>query len=184
MDFFDIVVLSVALSSDVFAVLSASSESFDGLGLKKRTFVVVTFAFLHSVFALLGYCFSRLVGVQSGFYLDYFIAFIYFALCISSIAEIKPGDKKEIGKGYLSFLKVGLVTSIDAFIGGLTVVKMGETLPYFLITLFIITAVMGGLGVAFGKFLKNKIKSGQKTVSATLFLLLTLKTLFEIYAGG
>ncbi len=168
-----ILTVSFALSIDAFAMMTANFKAYDKAGAGIKVFAILLIAFLHTLFVFVGKTvaeifFSKIVA------LEYVIAGIFILLAIKCIFS-KPEDPNPKKRLDIKLCVMqAIITSIDAFIGGITLITTPVHIRYILIGVFLVTAFMTTLGLVVGRFLKNKLKNKEKYLSATLFLLLAV----------
>lgn len=177
MDILKILTVSLALSLDAFVMMTANYTAYKRVKPVYKLFVALLIATLHGTFAFIGYTFASFVAIK-GVYFEFVVATLFFLLCISSLIE-----KREVQTGGIDVKKCicqSVITSIDAFVGGITLVATKGTVLYVCSSVLVVTFIMSILGFLLGKFLYERVENSLKYVSATLYLLLCVSTVMEI----
>ena len=177
MDFLKIFAVSIALSLDAFVMMTANYTAYKRVKLVYKLLVALLIATLHGFFALVGYSFASFVSIK-GVYFECIVAGLFLLLCISSLVE----KKKEISGGIdvKKCVCQSVITSIDAFVGGITLVATKGTVLYVCSCVLVVTFFMCIFGFMLGRFLYEKVERSLKYVSATLYLMLCVSTIIEI----
>lgn len=177
MTFIEIILISLGLSMDAFAV-SVSK----GLSMKKdykKSFkIAFYFGFFQSLMPLIGYIlgfsFESIVTR-----IDHFIAFtLLFIIGLSMILE-KDEDEMDNKIDVKTLLLLSIATSIDALAIGVTFAFLNVNIMYSIAVIGFITFIICFIGVLlgnkFGKFIKNKAQ-----IFGGIILILTgIKILLE-----
>ena len=181
MNFILILTVSFALSVDAFAMMTANFKAYDRAGVKIKIFAVLLFAFLHALFVFIGKTVAELLfdGVYAFVYVIFIIFLLLSVKCIFSKEEQSLDGKLNVKLCTVQ----AVVTSLDAFVGGITLINTPAPIFYVLMGVFTITAFMTALGLLVGKILKNKFMGKEKYVSALLFLILAVMSVKDAILG-
>ena len=172
----EILIIAIALSLDAFITMTANYSAYKNSGLKGKVFAVLLISSLHSLFALVGYFISTVSGLSDVKFFEYAVILLYLFLAVKVLFD--KGEEGTVGAidGKKCFAQA-LVTSADAFVGGITL-SVTKGVAFLIATgIFLVTLVMVILGLALGRFLESKPKGFTKVVSATLFLALSVKSI-------
>lgn len=177
MALFEILLIATALSLDAFATMSANYSAYEKAGVYGKAMVVMLISFLHAGFALVGYFVSGLFSLTTAGYFKWVVVALFFALAVKCLCE-KDCQTTRVIDGKKCLMQ-SVITSVDAFIGGITL--SGESLGIWYICggIFAVTVVMTTLGLLLGKVLKNGVANYSKYVSCLLFLGLAVKAILE-----
>jgi len=185
MSFIEILILCVALSLDAFATTIANYSAYEKSSLIFKIFAVTLIAGLHALFCFVGYSFSKLTDFISPKILELIVAGIFLYLSASSFVSFfncKTKEEKSVssfnGAGKKAFLIQSIITSLDAFIGGLTFGALKENGAILLVTLFLVTLIVSSLALVIGSMLKKGLKGKEKIVFSLIFLALFFSTIF------
>ena len=178
MVFFNVILVATALSLDAFATMSANYSAYEKAGLKSKIFVVVLISILHAFFAFLGYTVCGLIGVANSKYFKWVVVVLFLVLTLKSLFEKERRIKNSIAIGKCVLQAV--VTSVDAFVGGITLSVEPTEFYLIIISIFAVTLIMTTLGLVLGKVLSNGLKSSSKYVSALFFTVLFIKSIIGL----
>ena len=198
MNYFDVILVGLALSIDACALTIANCTAYkDALTRKKAWRMPVTFALFQGLMPLIGFfvggLFAKYLQAVSG----YITSAVFFALCGKIIFDIikerreikeisKNSDDKNSGAKFTvpTLLIQAVATSIDALVIGVTM-SMGISMPIYIavliiagITLVLVTVALlvgKGLGALFGKY--------ANWVGAFILFALAVKSLIEAIIG-
>lgn len=175
MEIFEILIIAIALSLDAFITMTANYSAYKNSGFKGKLFAVVLISVLHAVFALLGYLISAVSGLSETAFFEYAVIVLYLVLALKVLL-----DKEEESATFIDGKKCimhAIVTSFDAFVGGITLSAERGVAVMIAVAIFAVTFIMVILGLALGKFLEKKPKTLGKSISALLFLALAIKSI-------
>lgn len=177
MDFLKIFAVSLALSLDAFVMMTANYTAYKRVKIIYKLLIALLIATLHGLFALVGYSFASFFALN-GVYFECIVAGLFLMLCINSLIE----KKREVvgGLDVKKCVCQSVITSIDAFVGGITLVATKGTVLYVCSCVLVVTFFMCIFGFMLGRFLYERVESGLKYVSATLYLMLCVSTIIEI----
>ena len=187
MNILDVFLLGLALAMDAFALTVANCTTYkDTLNRKKEWAMPVCFALFQGVMPIIGYFVGSLFyGYIEGF-IGYVTAGIFFLLALKIVIDIikdlvkkDETDKKSARFTIWLLLLQGVMTSIDAIAGGITL--LSSTLSIFISATIIagVTFVVIVLALFIGKFLGAKLGRYANYVGAILLFGLALKALLE-----
>jgi putative Mn2+ efflux pump MntP len=175
MKIFEVLIIAIALSLDAFISMTANYSAYNGAGVKGKLFAVFLISILHAVFALFGYVISTSTGLSNTTFFEYAVIVLYLLLALKALLD-KEEEKHLSIDGKKCFMQA-VVTSFDAFVGGITLSADSNVATMIFIAIFVVTLVMVVLGLALGRFLERKPKTLAKSVSASLFLALAIKSI-------
>ena len=156
--------------------MTANYSAYKKAGIKGKTFAVLLISILHATFALVGYLVSTISGLSDLHFFEYAVIALYIILAVKVFFDKDKGDFKGAIDSKKCIIQA-LVTSIDAFVGGITLsVEKGVAMQIAL-WIFFVTLVMVILGLSLGKFLESKPKGFAKNISSILFLALAIKSI-------
>ncbi len=189
MGFFELILLSVGLAMDAFAVSICKGLSVKKVSLKECLICGLWFGAFQGLMPFIGY----LIG--SGFeqwisLVAPWVAFILLSLIgINMIREAFSDEEEEkAGFGVKTMLVMAIATSIDALAVGITFVAvpvrvfdaggLTNTLIAVLI-IGVITLIISMAGVKIGNLFGTRYKAGSEVMGGTILLFIGIKTLIE-----
>ncbi len=183
MNFFDLILIGLALGLDAFIITLSNCANFsDNLSRKKELLMPVLFSFFQFFMPLLGFFIGSLfigfIEKISGYLASGIFYFLAVKLIIDTFKKDKNGFSNQPKKSKLSALDLimqAVATSIDALIVGAGLVgNLKIRLITATITIGIVTLVLVFLGLFLGKKLKNLL--GEYANLFCIFILLFLAT--------
>lgn len=179
MNLLEILLISISVSLDAFAVSICKGLSFKKFSLKKAIIIGLYFGIFQAIMPLIGY----FLGVTFNNFIDSFDHYLVFALLlfigISMVMEsFKECDVKDDSIAFKSMILLALATSIDALAIGVTFAFLEVNLAYvFLIGLT--TFLFSVIGVKIGNVFGNKYENISKLIGGITLILIGLKILLE-----
>lgn len=180
MNLFEIILLSVGLASDAFAVSICKGLSIYKITFKHMVTIGLWFGIFQGIMPLLGYFLSYNFS-------EYIIKFNHIIglilLSFIGINMIKESFLKE--ENYddsfdiKSLFILALATSIDAFTAGITFSLFNVNLPLTIFLIVIITFFMSLIGIKIGNFFGSKYKAKAELIGGIILILLGLKIFFH-----
>lgn len=179
MNLFEIILLSVGLASDAFAVSICKGLSLYKVTLKHIIIVGLWFGFFQGIMPLLGYFLSSNFS-------NYIIRFNHIIalilLVIIGINMIRESfGKSEIYDDSFDFKNLfflALATSIDAFTVGITFSMFDINIPLSIFLISLITFILSMIGVKIGSVFGTKYKSKAELSGGIILIILGLKIFF------
>ncbi len=189
MGIFELLLLSVGLAMDAFAVSVCK-----GLGVKKLTFKEclicgVWFGAFQGIMPFLGFLigsgFEKWISIVAPW-----VAFILLSLIgINMLREAFSEEEEEkAGFDVKTMFLMAVATSIDALAVGITfvavpveVLEMGklQNTIFAVIVIAIVTFIISALGVKIGNLFGSRYKSGSEVMGGTILIFIGMKTLIE-----
>ena len=190
----EVLLLSVGLAMDAFAVSVCKGLSLKKVTIKEASICGIWFGLFQAIMPLLGY----LLGSGFASFIDRFAAWIaFFILAFLGINMLREAfsdeDEDEEATPDLGFkvmFGAAIATSIDAMAVGVTFVAVPVTVftaSIFLNTLFavacigIITYAISCAGVFIGGYFGSAYKSGAVAAGGSILIFIGLKALMDKY---
>lgn len=182
MSLVEIVLISIGLAMDAFAVSVCKGLSMKKLEIKKMVIVALYFGLFQGLMPVIGYLlgtnFSDLVTS-----IDHWIAFILLGFIGGKmIKEALGKEESEIDDkvDFKSMVVLAIATSIDALAVGITFafLNSGNIVLSFLL-IGIITFVLSLIGVKIGNKFGSKYEKKAELVGGLILVLLGIKILLE-----
>ena len=153
MDFFGILMVSIALAMDAFAVSITSGMAIRKLRLKRSLLIALSFGLFQGAMPVVGWLAGESMAALVAS-VDHWIAFaLLLAIGLKMIYEsIKLAPGKSILKkiGLKTLLILSIATSIDAFAVGLSFAFLKIDIIWPAITIAVVTFVLSLIGTAIG----------------------------------
>lgn len=182
MGLIELIILSIGLSMDAFAVAICKGLGMKKVTLKKAGIVGSYFGVFQAVMPLIGY----LVGFRFQDKIkavDHWIAFILLAVIgINMVKESLSKDEEEIEEsdlGFKSMIILSIATSIDALAVGITFAFLNVSIIPAVALIGIITLVISMCGVKIGNVFGDKFKSKAELLGGVILICIGLKILLE-----
>ncbi len=189
MGIFELLLLSVGLAMDAFAVSICKGLSVKKLTSKECLICGVWFGAFQGIMPLIGYIigsrFEKWISIVAPWVAFKLLALIGFNMVREAFFEKE--EKKE-GFGIKTMFMMAVATSIDALAVGITFVAvpvsvldagnmMNVLLAVSVIT--VVTFVISMLGVKIGNVFGVRYKSGAEVAGGTILIFIGIKTLIE-----
>ena len=180
MGLIELIILSVGLAMDAFAVAICKGLGMKKVTLKKAGIVGAYFGVFQAVMPLIGY----LVGFRFQDKIKavyHWIAFILLVVIgINMVKESLSKDEEEIEEadlGFKSMIMLSIATSIDAL--GITFAFLKVSIIPAVALIGIITLVISMSGVKIGNIFGDKFKSKAELLGGVILICIGLKILLE-----
>jgi len=176
---FTIFLIALSLSIDSFITAGSLSLKHNKNFWLMSLWIASVFAFFQTLMPLLGF----LLGKQFVIYVqefDHWIAFILLLIVGSKfIFEALSSDDKKIKKlSWKVLATLGVATSIDALVVGLTFAFMEINLFLALVIIAVVTFIISILGCYLGKKLSHKFGSEIEILAGIVLIMIGAKILF------
>lgn len=179
----EIIVISIGLAMDAFAVSVCKGLAMKKLDIKKMIIVGLYFGGFQGIMPLVGY----LLGANFESFVtkvDHWIAFVL--LSIIGINMIKEAFKSECdceshndSVAFKTMIGLAIATSIDALAVGITLAFLKANLMAVVLSIGIITFVLSMMGVWIGNKFGNKYESKAQITGGLILIIMGAKILFE-----
>lgn len=181
MGIIELIVLSVGLAMDAFAVAVCKGLSMSKMSWKKACIVGAYFGIFQALMPLIGY----LLGInfqEKIASIDHWIAFVLLgAIGINMIKEAISKDKESSNDSvkFKDMLILAIATSIDALAVGITFAFLKVNILLAISLIGIITFVLSIIGVKIGNIFGDKYEKKAEFAGGTILILLGIKILLE-----
>ena len=183
MEIFELILLSIGLGMDAFAVSVCKGISMKKMNWKKASLIGLYFGGFQAVMPILGYFFGT--SFESFITnIDHWIAFILLVIIgAKMIQEAFQKDKDEDQYNedisVKTMLILSIATSIDALAVGITFSFFKVDLVLAVSLIGIITFILSVLGTKIGNRFGDKYKSKAELIGGIILILIGLKILLE-----
>ena len=182
MSLIEIIIISVSLSMDAFAVAITLGLSIQKPGLKAIMLPGLFFGFFQGFMPLVGY-YSGIHFVKRIQYLDHWIALILLGFIGGNmIKESFSKEGKPTNKNHYTFiglLILSIATSIDALAVGITFAFLKVNIITAVVFIGTITCSISMSGVKIGNIFGLKFKSKAELLGGMVLVLIGLKIFIE-----
>ena len=177
----EIIILSIGLSMDAFAVAMCKGLSMKKMSWKKAMIIALYFGIFQAVMPLIGYG----LGIkfqQSIANIDHWIAFILLTIIgINMLKEIWSEAESESNDNidFKSMIVLAIATSIDALAIGITFAFLKCNIVFSVTCIGIITFLLSLIGVKIGNIFGAKYEKKAQLIGGLILILLGIKILLE-----
>ncbi len=186
MSVFELLMLSVGLAMDAFAVSICKGLAMEKVTLKRACIVGAWFGGFQGGMPLLGY----FLGAQFAAYVsavDHWIAFVLLGFIgVNMIREALSKDEEccDSGIGVRTMFVMAVATSIDALVVGVTFAFLAEGTQWIgvvpaVLMIGIITFAISAIGVKIGNIFGEKYRSKAELAGGIIVILIGAKILLE-----
>lgn len=181
MGIIELIILSVGLAMDAFAVAICKGLSMAKMSWKKACIVGSYFGIFQAGMPLIGYLLG--INFQDKITnIDHWIAFIL--LCVIGINMIKEALAKDTEKQndsikFKDMLILAVATSIDALAVGITFAFLKVNIWLAISLIGIITFIISVVGVKIGNIFGDKYEKKAEFAGGLILILLGVKILLE-----
>ena len=183
MEIFELILLSIGLGMDAFAVSVCKGISMKKMNWKKASLIGLYFGGFQAVMPILGYFFGT--SFESFITnIDHWIAFILLVIIGAKMIQEafqKDKDEDEYNEdiSVKTMLILSIATSIDALAVGITFAFLKVDLVLAFSLIGIITFILSVLGTKIGNRFGDKYKSKAELIGGIILILIGLKILLE-----
>lgn len=181
MSLLEIILISIGLAMDAFAVAVCKGLAMKHGSTKKGVIIALYFGIFQALMPFIGYIlgikFEK--AIES---LDHWIAFILLsAIGINMIKESIKNEENNMDDdvSFKSMFILALATSIDALAVGVTFAFLKVKIIIPLILIGIITFVISFLGVKIGNKFGSKLKNKSEILGGIILIIMGLKILLD-----
>ena len=182
MGIFELILISLSLSMDAFAVSVTLGLSVKNPKTSEVFIPAIYFGFFQALMTSIGYFAGSLFAVRIQ-NLDHWIVFILLSLIGGKmIWESFSKDEQKLEGNPFQFIKMlilAIATSIDALAVGLTLPFFNINILYAALLIGFITFFVSILGVKIGKIFGIRFKSKAEFVGGLILVALGIKILIE-----
>ena len=179
MKIIEIILISLSLATDAFAVSICKGIVIKKNKLKKSIIISSYFGIFQLLMTLIGYLFGSLFSSYI-INMSYIVSFILLLIIgIDMIVESLNNKeyKDEIRFSEMFFLS--LATSIDALVIGLTFSLFDTNIILNIILIGIITFILSFIGVMFGIKIKKIVKFNSSLLGGIVLIIIGIKILLK-----
>ena len=177
----ELILISIGLAMDAFAVSICKGLSFKKMSWKKALIIGLYFGAFQGGMPLIGYLLG--VGFQEKIQaVDHWIAFLLLGFIgFNMIKEALSNDEEECNDkiDFKTMIVLAIATSIDALAIGVTFAFLKVNILLAVTLIVIITLIISMLGVKIGNVFGDKYEKKAEITGGIILILLGLKILLE-----
>lgn len=181
MGLIELIILSVGLAMDAFAVAVCKGLSMPKMNWKKGIIIGAYFGIFQALMPLIGYVLG--VNFQENIQsVDHWIAFILLGIIGLNMLKEAISQEKESPNDSIKFkdmLILSVATSIDALAVGITFAFLKVNILLAVILIGVITFIISTLGVKIGNIFGDKYEKKAEFSGGIILILLGIKILLE-----
>lgn len=181
MGYIEILMISIGLAMDAFAVAVCKGINCKVVDKKKILLVGFMFGIFQAIMPLIGYSVGaglrRLI-----FAIDHYIVFIFLVVIgVNMIYESVCGREEYSGSdiNVKSLIVPAIATSIDAFSVGIMFAFMKINLMLSVLTIGLVAFVLSAIGVYIGNSFGKRFEKKAKFLGGLILIIMGIKTLIE-----
>lgn len=177
----EILLISIGLAMDAFAVSVCKGLAMKKMNWKKAVIIGLYFGIFQAVMPVIGYflgtTFERFITNM-----DHWVAFILLVgIGINMVKEAfdKESENRNDNVDVKTMLVLSIATSIDALAIGITFACLKIHIVMPVITIGLITFIISVIGVKIGNRFGNKYEKKAEIMGGVILILLGIKILLE-----
>ena len=181
MGLFEVIVISIGLAMDAFAVSVCKGLSMKKINWKNAIIIALYFGVFQAFMPILGYILGTSFNevVKN---VDHWIAFILLlAIGLNMIKESRDDEleKRNDKIDFKTMVVLAIATSIDALAVGITFAFLETNVMLSVIIIGIITFILSIIGVKIGNKFGDKFQNKAELTGGIILILIGLKILLE-----
>lgn len=181
MDFFELFLISIAVSMDAFAVAICKGLSLKNINMKKIFIVGLYFGLFQTIMPLIGYSLSMHFQKEIAF-IDGWIALIllgYIGIDMMVTSLRKSENPFDSSLAFKNMLLLAIATSVDALAVGVTWAFLQVDIVKGAILIGSITFILSMIGVKIGHMFGIKLKSKAEFIGGLILVFMGIKIFLE-----
>ena len=178
MSIIELLILSVALAMDAFAVSICKGLALKEIKVNHLALAGIWFGGFQALLPVMGYfCGSKFADKVDKY--DHWIAFIILSLIGASMIKESGGDEEEVNSNMdvKTMFFLAIATSIDALTVGITFAFLDVNIVVAVLFIGVITFVVSAMGVKIGSIFGDRYKSKAEMFGGIVLILIGVKTL-------
>lgn len=181
MNLYEIILISIGLAMDAFAVSICKGLSMKKINWKSTLIIAIYFGLFQAIMPVFGYLLgsSFSVIVQK---LDHWIAFILLAIIGGNMIKESKDDETEKRNDKVDFktmILLAIATSIDALAIGVTFAFFKVNIILSISIIGLITFILSFVGVIIGNRFGDKFQNKAEFTGGIILIFIGLKILLE-----
>ncbi len=181
MTFFEIIVISIGLAMDAFAVSICKGLYMKKINLKNIIIIALYFGIFQAIMPVIGYFFGAAFTdfVKN---IDHWIAFILLTIIGKNMIKDSTDDELEKRNDKIDFktmILLSIATSIDALAVGITFAFFKTNLTQSVLFIGLITFILSAIGVLIGNKFGDKFQNKAELIGGIILIIIGSKILLE-----
>lgn len=181
MNLYEIILISIGLAMDAFAVSICKGLSMKKINWKSTLIIAIYFGLFQAIMPVFGYLLgsSFSVIVQK---IDHWIAFILLAIIGGNMIKESKDDETEKRNDKVDFktmIILAIATSIDALAVGVTFAFFKVNIILSISIIGLITFILSFVGVIIGNKFGDKFQNKAEFTGGIILIFIGLKILLE-----
>lgn len=180
MEILELIIISIGLAMDAFAVSICKGLSIKKIGVKHMAITGGYFGAFQAIMPLIGYLLG--IGFQDLVNsIDHWIAFVLLGIIGINMIKESFSDDENINSSFdfKSMLPLAIATSIDALAVGITFAFLNVNIILAVVLIGAITFLLSAIGVKIGNKFGEKYKNKAEFFGGVVLILIGLKILLE-----
>ncbi len=181
MSIFGIIILSIGLGMDAFAISVCKGISFKKGNLKKSIIVATYMGVFQAIMPVLGY-YLGISFADKITRIDHWLAFaLLFVIGVKMIKEALNKDIEVVNDNvdFKEMIVLAIATSIDALAVGITFAFLNVNLWFAITLIGSITFILSLIGTKIGIIFGNKYEKKAELLGGIILILLGIKIVLE-----
>ena len=182
MNIIEIIISSIALASDAFAIAISKGIALNKVKIKNCITIALWFSIFQGLMPTLGYITTRLFK-DICFTYDFIISFILLLYMGIKMIYDTLKNKNEINNSlsFTEMLMFSIATSIDAYSFGIAYsLGYGYTKVIICFSIIsLITFILSFIGTLIGSKIGNKFEKFSKIIGGTILIILSFNVIFD-----
>lgn len=180
MEILGILLISIGLAMDAFAVSICKGLSIKNLSIKKVLIIGMYFGIFQAVMPVIGFFLGKsFEGLVTS--IDHWIAFAFLALIgINMIREVfKEDENVDDDISFKTMVVLAIATSIDALAVGITFAFLKTNILISILIIGVVTFIISVLGVIIGHKFGDKFEKKAQILGGVILIGMGIKILVE-----
>lgn len=185
MGILELIILSIGLAMDAFAVAICKGLSMPKMNWKNAIIIGLYFGFFQALMPVMGY----LLGInfqEKICNIDHWVAFVLLGIIGINMIKEALSEEKDVHTDSVAFkemLVLAIATSIDALAVGITFAFLKVNIVLSTSLIGIITFIISVIGVKIGNIFGDKYERKAELTGGIILILLGIKILLEHLRG-
>lgn len=179
MDIFELIIISLGLAMDAFAVSICKGVSIKKISIKVMMIVGFYFGLFQALMPLIGYFLGVSIISKIESIDHYIILILLFIVGIMMIKDAFKEDDVDDSLDFKNMILLSLATSIDAMSVGITFSFLNVSIIYSCLIIGILTFILSFVGVKIGSVFGKKYRSSACIIGGIVLILIGIKIFME-----
>ena len=180
MSILEILLLSLCLSTDAFAVSICIGSSVDSTHKQINAIkAALFFGFFQGIMPIAGWLGASMLNHFLASFNHWIAAGLLLIIGIKMLYEARCQDNKKTAYSLAAFLSLAFATSIDAFAAGVTFGFINVNILIAVIVITITTATLSFFGVLFGSEIGKRFGGKTEIAGGLILIFLSAKILYS-----